>query len=370
MAKPTKRRCPACRQVKNFRSDNKTCGCSGTNPNLSMKFRGVSAPELDAKVKKVLVGKKLTLSELADKIGVAPKEVAASVKRLEGAGHNVHLAENEVSIHNSMPQGGKHVVDAKDFTSKGKWYKFGAMGDTHLYSKYCRLDVAECLYDIFEEEGIDTVYHTGNMIEGEARFNKFDLVGPSGMGRQVEYNAKYYPRRDGITTKFITGDDHEGWYINREGVNIGRLLESAAEDEGRKDLQWIGHVEADVKLTAPKGEAWMRVMHPGGGSSYAVSYSEQKLVESFQGGEKPRILLVGHYHKYNQGYSREVHTVQTGCTQDQTTFLRKLKIQAHVGGTIIQFHQAETGEINRFQVQWIPFYDQKFYVSKDKYRRW
>jgi hypothetical protein len=367
MSKPIKRQCPACQKTREFRADQKTCGCQGSNPNLA----SVAIPRhMDERVKKMLLGKKLPLTEVANKLDVAPKVVEEAVGRLADAGHNVRLADNEVSIDKALEPGGQLVVDSKDFTGKGKWFKLGAMGDTHLYSKYCRLDVAEALYDIYADEGIETVYHAGNMIEGEARFNKFDLVGPSGMGRQVEYNAKHYPRRDGITTKFITGDDHEGWYINREGVNVGRLLESAAEDEGRKDLRWIGHVEADVKFKSPKGEAWMRVSHPGGGSAYATSYTEQKLVESYQGGEKPHIQLVGHYHKLSHGYPREVHTVQTGCTQDQTPFLRKLKIQAHVGGTIIRFHQADTGEINRFQVEFITFFDKKFYEKLDKYRRW
>lgn len=369
--KPIERKCPGCQEIKLFRADQKTCGCKGTNPFRGSFVEPVEDNELDAKTKKFLLGKKLTLSELADKLGVAPKVAEASVQRLETGGHNVQLVYNEVSINTALPSGGTEViVNSDDFTSGGKWYKLGAMGDTHLYSKYCRLDVAEALYDVYAAEGIDTVYHTGNMIDGEARFNKFDLIGPSGMGPQVEYNAKKYPRRDGITTKFVTGDDHEGWYINREGVNIGRLMESVAEDEGRTDLQWIGHMEADIKFKAPKGEAWMRVIHPGGGSAYAISYTEQKIVESLQGGEKPHILLAGHYHKFNQGYPREVHTVQTGCTQDQTPFMRKLKLQAHLGGTIIRFHQADTGEINRFQCEWIPFYDKKFYERLDKYRRW
>ena len=367
MSKPVKRKCPSCRETKEFRADQKTCGCQGSNPNLA---QAAIPLKMDERVKKLLLGKKSTVADVADKLNVPPKEVKAAVARLADAGHNVSLLHEEVSIENVLPSGGQEIINSEDFTTTGKWYKFGAMGDTHFYSKYARLDVAEALYDVYESEGITTVYHTGNMIEGEARFNKFDLVGPSGMGRQVEYNAKYYPRRDGITTKFITGDDHEGWYINREGVNIGRLLESAAEDEGRSDLQWIGHVEADIKFKAPKGEAWMRVSHPGGGSAYATSYTEQKLVESYQGGEKPHIQLIGHYHKLGHGYPREVHTVQTGCTQDQTPFLRKLKIQAHVGGTIIKFHQADTGEINRFSVEFVTFYDKKFYTSLDKYRRW
>lgn len=366
MAKSTKRKCPACGEEKTFRIDCKTCGCGGTNPNLNTVVEKNSQED---KARKLLLGKKLTLVQLADALEVPPRTAQSIVDKLGEAGHNVVLQHSEIGIDRDIKPGGTDIVDADDFTD-GKWYKFGAMGDTHLYSKYCRLDVAECLYDIYAAEGVETIYHTGNMIEGEARFNKFDLIGPSGMGPQVEYNAKYYPQRDGITTKFITGDDHEGWYINREGVNIGRLIESAAEDEGRSDLKWIGHMEADVKFKAPKGEAWMRVTHPGGGSAYATSYTEQKLVESFQGGEKPHIQLLGHYHKYNHGYSREVHSVQTGCTQDQTPFMRKLKLQAHVGACIIKFHQADTGEINRFSCEWLPFYDKKFYESKGKYRRW
>lgn len=42
MSKSTKRKCPACGQTKLFRSDNKSCGCRGTNPNLSAP---VAAPK-------------------------------------------------------------------------------------------------------------------------------------------------------------------------------------------------------------------------------------------------------------------------------------------------------------------------------------
>lgn len=369
MAKSITRKCPACGERKRFRSDNKTCGCQGTNPVLVAK-ENPETEQLDFKIKKLLLGKSLTLIELADKLSVAPRVITESLDRLHSAGHNVDIIHAEATIHTDVQAGNQVIVDSKDFTDGGKDYKFGALGDSHMYSKYQRMDVLNCLYDIYEKEKITEVYHTGNAVDGEFRFNKFDLLGPSGIGPQIEYFAKNYPQRLGITTHFITGDDHEGWWINREGVNIGRLMQDTAESFGRKDLKFIGHMETDVILQAPKGDAVMRVMHPGGGSAYATSYTAQKIVESFQGGEKPDILLIGHYHKFEYGYPREVHVVQTGCTQDQTPFMRKQKIQAHVGGTIINFHQAVTGEINRFQVQWIPFFDRSFYEAGDKYRRW
>lgn len=368
MAKPVKRECPACHEVKAFRADQRTCGCKGTNPNVGLKANPENE-QFDEKVKKALLGKSLTLLELAEKFDVSPRIVSESLVRLREAGHNVHAAHEEVTIAKQLPTGNQLVVDSTDFF-EGRDFKFGALGDTHLYSKYERLDVLNCLYDIYAKEGIDTVYHTGNAVDGEFRFNQFDLRGPSGIGPQIEYFAKNYPKRDGITTQFITGDDHEGWWINREGVNIGKLMQDTAESMGRTDLKFIGHVETDIVLKAMNGDAVMRVMHPGGGSAYATSYTAQKIVESFQGGEKPDILLIGHYHKLEYGYPREVHVVQTGCTQDQTPFMRKLKIQAHVGGTIVRFHQSPTGEINRFNVEFIPFYDRGFYEAGDKYRRW
>jgi RNase_H superfamily len=37
MAKPIKRKCPACGDTKLFRADQKTCGCAGSHPNLALR---------------------------------------------------------------------------------------------------------------------------------------------------------------------------------------------------------------------------------------------------------------------------------------------------------------------------------------------
>ena len=119
-----------------------------------------------------------------------------------------------------------------------------------------------------------------------------------------------------------------------------------------------------MKLVVPGGSACMRVVHPGGGSAYAISYTDQKRVESYQGGEKPQIELVGHYHKFNYGYPREVHTVQCGCTTDQSLFMRKKRLQAHVGFVVVNLDQATNGTITRFSVEWFPFFDRGYYERR------
>jgi len=72
------------------------------------------------------------------------------------------------------------------------------------------------------------------------------------------------------------------------------MIEDEAKRNGRNDLIFIGHMERDIEYKQAKGSSIIRVIHAGGGSAYAVSYTSQKYVESLQGGEKPQIVLVGH----------------------------------------------------------------------------
>ena len=222
------------------------------------------------------------------------------------------------------------------------------------------------IYDIFADEGIGLVYHGGNYIEGEWPKNKYEIH-TRGVTPQVEYFVNNYPRREGILTKFIAGDDHEGWYAQRERINIGEYTQMKAEQAGRKDLEYIGYLECDIPFEGIEGESWMRIMHGGGGTAYALSYTPQKIVESLQGGEKPRVLLLGHYHKIDYCFPREVHVIQMGCYQDQTTWMRKQKIQAHIGGGILHMRLAKDGTINRIMPEFITFFNKKFYIGNDKY---
>jgi hypothetical protein len=78
--------------------------------------------------------------------------------------------------------------------------------------------------------------------------------------------------------------------------------------------------------------------------------------------------LVGHYHKAEYNFCRGVHAVQTGCLQDQTPFMRKKKLAAHLGGWIIEFSTDDQGAITRFKQEFIPFYDNGYYKEKWSYK--
>jgi biotin operon repressor len=312
-------------------------------------------PGMHENIRKMLKHGALSESELADELDCGPSKVRQAIKEMKAKGVMLLEAHGKYDLKESI-----HIEPGKT-TMPGGNRIFGALGDNHLCNKHSRLDVLKAAYETYERLGITDVFNTGNWIDGEARFNKTELITRPGMDAQIEYMIDNYPQFNGITTHYIAGDDHEGWYQQREGVEIGRYLQLKAEESGRSDLRYLGYGECDVKLQARSGSAAMRVVHPGGGSSYAISYTDQKRVESYQGGEKPQIELAGHYHKASYSYPREVHCVQTACTEDQTMFMRKKRLQAHVGYWVINLTQADDGSITRFAPEFYPFYDRAYY---------
>ena len=305
--------------------------------------------------------KERNIGELADKFGVKEGVIQNVIHSLEDSGYVLQTDGDYVRLKGGIPEYKPFRIKPEKLW--GRHLTFGVVSDSHLGSYQERLDVLESAYDDFKKRKISTVYHLGNIVEGECRFNKYDIR-VHGIADQTLYCLDHYPQRSGISTYYITADDHEGWWFQREGIDFGRYLYLEAQERGRKDLIHLGYQEVDIELAQKKGKSIMRLTHPGGGTSYAISYALQKIVESFQGGEKPHILLSGHYHKSGYFYPREVHSVLCGCTCDQSRFMRKRKIQAHLGYWIIQVKQATTGEINGFSASFVPFYDRDFYVTK------
>ncbi len=366
--------CPGCGKEKSFQKRNQTCSneCRWVleERNKAKTPAGGGNNEFSAVVLATLKkakNKAFTLRELADKLDRSPGAVEDAIASLKETGFNVQVTDTEVSLSDQFAptrEIAQVLHPLSDMYSFER--KIGACGDNHLGSHHERLDVLNALYDLYEAEGITDVYNTGNWIEGEMRLNRHDIK-VFGLDGQIQYLVDNYPQRKGITTHFVAGDDHEGWYQRNERMEIGRYAEMAMQRAGRNDFHYLGYVEADILLKAAHGERILKVMHPGGGSAYATSYAPQKLIESFQGGERPEILLLGHYHKFDHGHYRNTHYVQTGCTVDQSIFMRKQKISAAVGGTIVTFNQAPDGAINRLKVEWIPFYDRGYYGKKREF---
>lgn len=228
--------------------------------------------------------------------------------------------------------------------------KFGLISDTHLGSMYEELEFLKFAYKIFQKEKITNVYHAGDIIEGGKIYRGQEYeIRYHGVDEQVEHCVREYPQIDGITTYFIDGN-HTLSFYNDAGVDVGSIISGI-----RKDLVYVGKEEADITIQAKSGSCKLRLVHPGGGTAYAISYTVQKYINSLTGGEKPNIIGIGHFHKTEYLFFRNVHAFQAGCFQAQTPFMRRKRTPAMVGFWIIDVVIKDNSVI-RCRGEWIPMF--------------
>ncbi len=309
--------------------------------------------------------KRLSVDEICKTAGgMSKKAVAAAIDGLLDKGMMLAF-RNGAWVLDKEPA----IGSAEEFTfisDKNGRFKFGFYSDQHICSKYARLDVGEDLFDKFQAAGVKTVLNAGNWIDGEARFNKHDLL-VHGVDNQCNELIDKYPKRKGITTYAVSGDDHEGWYNQSLGIDIGAHAERLMKEAGRNDWVDCGYMECFINLRHRESgkECKLLLMHPGGGSSYAISYQPQKIIESFSGGEKPAAVLIGHYHKMMYLYDRNVHALQCGTGEDQTTFMRKKRLSAAVGGGIVEFSQdPRTGALVSCRPEFFNYFVKGYYNNR------
>jgi predicted phosphodiesterase len=227
--------------------------------------------------------------------------------------------------------------------------RFAIVSDTHLCSRYERLDELHTFYAICKKVGIKTVFHAGDILEGSGRIYRGQLndIHTYGAMRQVKYVVENYPKVDGITTYYVLGN-HDISFYSENGVDVGELI-----SKEREDLVYLGHLQADFKL----GKMVIRLLHPDSGAAYALSYKGQKIAEQIPSGQKPDVLVLGHYHTTVYFNYRVMHVFQAGAFQGQTPFILRKGINPNIGGWICE---AKIGKgkdrVISLQSSFIPFF--------------
>lgn len=222
---------------------------------------------------------------------------------------------------------------------------FGLIGDTHIGSKWTQLTHLNTFYDICEKRGVKTVYHTGDISEGDQmRVGHEYEVYTHGADDFIKHIVSAYPKRNGVVTKFITGN-HDASIYKHSGCDIGTYISAM-----RDDMIYLGRDIARVNLT---DKCTLELRHPWDGSAYAISQKSQKIIDNME--DKPAILAIGHYHKDEMIYYRGVYSFQTACFQARTPFEVGKNIIPVVGGWIITVHVTKDGEITSITPEFIPF---------------
>lgn len=186
------------------------------------------------------------------------------------------------------------------------------ISDTHLASKFDRLDILNYLYDEADKKGVNYVLHSGDLTEGlSGRPQQLYELKETSYTGQRDYVIDKYPKTD-IPTYVIAGN-HDQWWIKQCGADICRDISN-----NREDLIYLGSDCEDLKI----GKLRIRLYHGTGGGAYAKSYKLQKYLDSVPMEERPHILQTGHIHQAFYMKQGNTHCFQTSCLQDQTPYER------------------------------------------------
>ena len=231
--------------------------------------------------------------------------------------------------------------------------KYLVFGDTHIGNIHYDSDLMAHAAKMAVKEKVDFIIHTGDIMDGwyQNRPQSIFEQDAIGLDQQFKKTVKELSRFE-QPLYFITGNHEYNTFMRGAGIEVGPYLEDKLNSQGLK-VKFLGNAEGDIKLSSG---AIIKNMHPDGGSSYAISYKSQKLIESLESGKKPNILNIGHFHKAEYLFYRNIHTFQTGTLMGQTKFMRGKQIPAHKGFWIVDLYTRKGGQVDKIIPQFYPSY--------------
>ena len=236
------------------------------------------------------------------------------------------------------------------------------VSDTHLGNIHQQLHLLNKIYEEAYKRGITTVLHCGDLVDGNY-LNRPEQPRQQflhGFDEQVGYVVDMYPKVRGITTKYILGSHDETHYKN------GQATVNSWISRCRSDMEYLGQDSAAITINGVK----IFMDHPGGGSAQALSYKPQKRIEILESDYKPKILLIGHYHKSYSFVYRNVRGIEVPCLCDKTQFQQKQGLSNVVGAYFLNIYSDSKGNIQYFEPEEVIFRPNEMWdeAGKDKHK--
>ena len=259
---------------------------------------------------KYLINKKKDLVTICQELDLKDYEVIGIVELMKQDGELIDFINGEI-VKLKKP---KQNNDIYEISSNNEHLKLLLISDTHLCSKYDRLDILRYLYDKAENNGVKHILHSGDFTDGRSNRpeHTYELKEHSFQG-QIDYCVEKYPAFSGKT--YVIQGNHDNWWYKSNGSEILRPISNA-----REDIVYLGSDVADLKI----GKLKIRLFHGQGGIAYAKSYKIQKYLDTIPVNEKPDILQTGHIHQAFYYKQDNTHCFQTSCLEDQTPYCRGL----------------------------------------------
>lgn len=260
---------------------------------------------------KYLINKKKDFLTVCKELELKDYEVIGLVKLLHEQGENIDYVNGEIiKLRCPVRENDIYLVPADS-----EYLKLCLISDTHLCSKYDRLDILNYIYEKAEKNGVKHILHSGDFTDGRSNRPEhvYELKEISYDG-QVDYCVDKYPKSQLIKTYAIQGN-HDNWWYKSTGSEIIRSIAKR-----RDDIVYLGTDYADVKI----GKVKIRMFHGSGGAAYSKSYKLQKYVDTIAIKDMPHILQTGHIHQSFYMKQDKTHCFQTSSLEDLTPFAKSI----------------------------------------------
>lgn len=259
---------------------------------------------------KYLVKKKKGFIEICNELQLKDYEVIGLIGLMKQDGELIDYVNGELVRLKTPPE----INDIYQVEASSSHIPLLLISDTHLCSKYDRLDILRYLYAKADERGIKHILHSGDFTDGRSNRPEhiYELKEPSYEG-QVDYCVEKYPTFSGKT--YVISGNHDDWWYKSTGSEIVKAIANR-----RDDIVYLGSDVADMKI----GKLKVRLFHGKGGNAYAKSYKVQKYLDSIPLEERPHILQTGHIHQSFYMKQDNTHCFQTSCLEDLTPFARSM----------------------------------------------
>lgn len=265
--------------------------------------------ELCEKIK-ILLKKKKSFVDICKELQLKDYEAIGLVNLMKQDGELIDYVNGELVRLKTPPK----TNDVYQVSTNSTHIPLLLISDTHLCSKYDRLDILRYLYDKAEDRGIKYILHSGDFTDGRSNRPEhiYELKETSYEG-QVDYCVDKYPTFSGKT--YVISGNHDDWWYKSTGSEIVKAIAKR-----RDDVVYLGSDVADLKI----GKLKIRLFHGKGGNAYAKSYKVQKYLDSIPLEERPHILQTGHVHQSFYMKQDDTHCFQTSCLEDLTPFARSM----------------------------------------------
>ena len=148
--------------------------------------------------------KKKSFETICKDLELKDYEIIGLIELMHQEGYNIDFINGEIIIRNKPV---KHD-DVYQLPNDLEHLKLLLISDTHLASKYDRLDILRYLYDKADQEGVQHILHSGDFTDGRSNRAEqvYELREPSYEG-QVEYCVDKYPKFNGKT--YVIQGNHD-----------------------------------------------------------------------------------------------------------------------------------------------------------------